>query len=242
MKKYILCLCCSIFIIQINAQHGDNSMHNNIFPKDMTHQLPKSAFRYHSTPITTDSMYHHTFKNIHKDSLPPIDFQNYYLIGKSRCAQCILFCKGSRKACHQNNCHNSFYWLLMEKDSLRAQQATYEPVSHTFIPFFRCKYPVSGPFVLQSESDFQEFIKKCPELRNMEVDFTKECVLFRYAGGDCLASFDHEFYLNHEQKKLVWQLYNIWGGCRAGGLRQFAVKIPKVPAGYEVNYEQVFID
>ncbi len=70
----------------------------------------------------------------------------------------------------------------------------------------------------------------------------KYLVLTRTEGGDCHARYEHEISLDTLQKTLRWKVYNIYGGCRAAGIKDFVIQVPKPPEDYKIIFETELVD
>lgn len=212
---------------------GDSIVH-----QDLTHQLPTIRFPI-ETIITTKQIYEQVFQTMNQDTLPPIDFTSFTLIGKKKCSQCAVFCQHELNMCHRNACSYTYQWLLIENEKVK-EITQIEVIEHQGIFWESCKTWIKTTEI-RTPKELKAFQSKC-EVTISTIDFENEMILLRRAGGDCRATFTHEFYLDHSRKVLVWKLYNKWGRCRAGGSFKFAVKIPKPPVGYNIEYEQILIE
>lgn len=95
--------------------------------------------------------------------------------------------------------------------------------------------------VIDNDSLLNELKKDC-ESEPDTINFEYHILLSEYFGGDCHVRFRHYIYLDTATKTMWWKVYNIYGGCRAGGGKRFLVKVPKPPAGYAIKIDEIIID
>lgn len=99
------------------------------------------------------------------------------------------------------------------------------------------KFPlcIDNDSLLQLYYDFAGFADD-------SINLATDILLQSYFGGDCHVRFRHSVFLDTISKKLIWRVYNIYGGCRAGGGRYFVLKVPKPPKGYTIEVEELLVD
>lgn len=96
--------------------------------------------------------------------------------------------------------------------------------------------------VIDSDSLMLAMKERCRDFSGDSIDFSKEILMFRHVGGDCHAWYKHRIFLDPSRKKLVWIVYNYYGGCRAGGGQTFWFIVPRPPEGYEVEMTTYLMD
>ncbi len=133
------------------------------------------------------------------------------------------------------------YDFYPEKEDSAIIKMGYIPVQHLSLLIFKQLGYFKTPAIIDNDSlltAYDSLTKK--NLSSFNID--SFVILQSYFGGDCHARFEHFMYLDTTQKKLVWKVYNIWGGCRAGGGRYFAFKVCKPPKGYTYEIDEVLVE
>jgi hypothetical protein len=125
-------------------------------------------------------------------------------------------------------------------DSLRLKTDSFPNVPYKIIPWLPrfCFYDED---IIDSDSAFDAIKERC-KFDYDSVDFSKEILMYRMEGGDCHARYYNRLYLDTAQKTMFWIVYNIWGGCRAGGGRSFWMVAPKPPEGYTILFRTYMLD
>lgn len=138
------------------------------------------------------------------------DFTNYHILGQQVCRQCLQFCHHDEgeTSCHRNRCN--FEWVWQIRDNKKA--FTEIPSSH-----------------LASPSEYDLSWRK--EINNdTVVTSAGKAVWYTTGRGDCLARFSYKLYTDRYYPVLLLKEWNYWGGCRAGGVRNFQLSF-SMPEG-----------
>lgn len=98
------------------------------------------------------------------------------------------------------------------------------------------------PWLIDNDSALQLMKDKCPQAIIDSFNLQTHILLNEYFGGDCHVRFVHRLYLDSASKTMIWKVYNIWGGCRAGGGERFLLIAPKPPVGFIVKIDEVLVD
>lgn len=110
-----------------------------------------------------------------------------------------------------------------------------------------------NPFIIDSlvyfdnKDSVKHFIKKSDAngpVNLSGINFEENgLILVPYQGTDCHSKFDFTLYRDFCVKEYVLSLKIIYGGCRAGGMKQLRwLKIPKLPEGYKTTYRIYYDD
>lgn len=240
--KYLFLL--PLFLISFIASSQDLSLDlkSLSFRKDLSLsqrlKLPQLPIKHRKKQLVLesqeefDSLFSIYFKN---KEAPIIDFANYRLAYLSVCGQCLVFCEHLYGSCHRNACHYESAWYLQLREA---------PVLVSFeqLPVYYCQNSKYKQGIVDSDSAYQLNWSACADLDSIEVDFSKELLLFRSLLGDCHVSYRHEVLLSHGMKTLTWKVYKVWGGCRAGSVKNFGIKVAKPPQGYQIKFIEVEVD
>lgn len=73
-------------------------------------------------------------------------------------------------------------------------------------------------------------------------DFKQSMLLTNVYGGDCLMQLMPHAYFDHVTNTLVLDVYNIWGGCRAGGREYLAVVVDKPKTDIEIAFHEIQVE
>lgn len=98
------------------------------------------------------------------------------------------------------------------------------------------------PWLIDNDSTLLLLKEKCPPAGIDSFNINTHILLNEYFGGDCHVRFIHRVYLDTTHKAMIWKVYAIWGGCRAGGGERFVLMAPKPPVGYTIKVEEVLAD
>lgn len=213
--------------------------------------LPEASNYYSvNTVIFNEARFKWIFSSTHADSLPEIDFQKYKLLGMPICDECIenkeqiliinnlidsegnYHIVGCRKKDKKNKTKQ--YWFLIEKG--KYPEIEYTPL---LLPY---RYEL--PYYAESIIDNQQLLDSIipDSYLNQKIDFEKYLILTRTEGGDCHARYEHEVSLDTFRKTLRWKVYNIYGGCRAAGIKDFIIQVPKPPEDYDIVFETEMVN
>lgn len=102
-----------------------------------------------------------------------------------------------------------------------------------------------GAYKLPAVIDNDSLLKAYGEFTKQNLDsfdISNYIIVHGYFGGDCMVRFIHRLYTDTVNKKLKWTIYNVWGGCRAGGGKYFAFKVPRPIKGYAVEIEEILVE
>lgn len=138
--------------------------------------------------------------------------------------------------------HSQFYWDWHEVDTSYFKDSGYVLLKRDFVSIdMRKAWGFKVPHAITNDSLLKEFTRGCSSCID-SFNFDTHIILQGYFGGDCHARFEDYAYLDTIARKLIWRVYNIYGGCRAAGGKSFVFKIPKPPIGYTIEVEEVLID
>lgn len=236
--KIIYFVCCILISNTLHAQILLLKMDSTRVYYDMKlkDRLYNPFSEWSSNTIFNDSVSFHVFF----DSVsamkerPIIDFKKYQVGLDSYCAQCEAHCnhdKYDHNVCHRNSCSYTTVYYTQERS--RREDINFKTI---FLPD---KFYVRDS-IISSKARWEEMQKD--QKISEEIDFDKEILLFRSAGGDCHAHFSHEFFLDHLNKRMVWKIFNHYGGCRAGLVKYFLIKVPKPTEGYSISFVKILVD
>jgi len=216
-------------------------------------ELPETRNYYFltSTVIFDELHFKRLFDEEYEGQIPAVDFKKFKLIGMGVCRECIeditdikiviilddiqsnYYIAGCDKV-NKETCDRRQYWFLVEKGK-------YPEIE--FTPFIlppRFDLPYFAPSVVDNQQLLDSIAPGI--LINQKIDFEKYLILTRTSGGDCHASYQHEVSMDTLQKALKWKVYNIYGGCRGAGFKDFVIQVPKPPEDYEIIYETELVD
>lgn len=142
----------------------------------------------------------------------------------------------------------SFLLLSHLKDSLNIETKQFcevvelaKPIPFDFIATDHFhEFNADDSFIIDNEKDLKKALGKS-EL-NIDVDFSKEIILQTIVGGDCLMRLRHQVIMDRNNKMITWRIYNIWGGCRAGGLKSTWIKMMKPEEGFDVVVDVILVE
>ena len=78
--------------------------------------------------------------------------------------------------------------------------------------------------------------------KDIDIDLSKEIILFATVGGDCMMWLSHEIEKDNSNEKITWKIYNHWGRCRAGGHISTWIKIKKPSSDFVIEKEIILVD
>lgn len=165
---------------------------------------------------------------------PKVDFKMYQVRSDIYCKQCLTTCfhNGTyHRECHRNVCSYTTE-LFLQQRKIR-EEINFEIILSPPKSFYKDS-------IISTQEKWKSLYKEKEGVA--EIDFEKNLVLHQYAGGDCHARFSHEAFLDHTNKRLVWRIYNEYGGCRAGLSKEFVIKVQQPPSGYEIKFEEILVD
>lgn len=138
--------------------------------------------------------------------------------------------------------YSQFDWDWHGVDSSYFKDSGYILLKRDFVAIdMRKAWGYKVPHAITNDSLLKEFTRGCTDCID-SFNFNTHIILQGDFLGDCHAKFEDYVYLDTIAKKLIWRVYNIYGGCRAGGGKSFVFKIPKPPIGYTIKVEEVLID
>ncbi len=73
-------------------------------------------------------------------------------------------------------------------------------------------------------------------------DFSKKLLLVGSYGGDCHMELETHLSFDPITNTLILNTYNIWGGCRAGGSRSFAILVEKPKENFDVVFQEIQLE
>lgn len=125
-------------------------------------------------------------------------------------------------------------------DSLIKHNDSFADVPYRIIPWLP-RFCFYDDHIIDNDSAFKAMKERC-NFSYDSVDFSKEVLMYRSEGGDCHARYYNRLYLDTAQKTMYWIVYNVYGGCRAGGWRSFWMVAPKPPEGYAIRFRTYMLE
>lgn len=117
----------------------------------------------------------------------------------------------------------------------------YIPVDFKITPFTGKRYCYTS-VVIDADSTLKKVNEECQTTLPDSINFNTHLLVMARFGGDCFMRLRHKVYLDTVSKTMIWKVYNIWGGCRAGGSRAELIMVPKPPEGYAVKVDEVLVE
>ena len=84
--------------------------------------------------------------------------------------------------------------------------------------------------------------EECSMARILKVDLTKQSLIGYRVGGDCFMRADSKVFRSDLTKTYQVQIFNYWGGCRAGGTYVGWLVIDKIPDDYKVEFSKILVE
>jgi hypothetical protein len=144
------------------------------------------------------------------------NFGDYHILGTQSCRQCFLFCDHDtgREPCHRNRCSLSWIWQMREN----SKAFTEVQVKAVIQPWEK------------QQADRFLFLKDTVIIPASDSGMASWYTTGR---GDCHARFEHRLFKDRYHPVLLLKQWNHWGGCRAGGSKEFVINfINKVNTRY----------
>lgn len=142
------------------------------------------------------------------------DFNNYHILGQEVCRQCHIVCKHDEgdKNCHRNRCNLVWKWVM------RRNNIAFSEIPVSALP-----------------QDSESAIQKIGRLnwRDTVIQDKENPASGKWyttGGGDCHARFSYKIYTDNFHSALLLREWNYYGGCRAGGFKEFTLSF-KLPDG-----------
>ena len=101
----------------------------------------------------------------------------------------------------------------------------------------RC-FRMTGNSVIDA-AKFEEIVKRkgCETLKeSLQIDLEKHTLISYHVGGDCMMRLRKNVSRDDSEKKLVVEIFNIWGGCRAGGRLSGLLAVDKIPSDFTIEF------
>ncbi|MFK7784634.1 MAG: hypothetical protein AB8B56_05955 [Crocinitomicaceae bacterium] len=73
-------------------------------------------------------------------------------------------------------------------------------------------------------------------------DFSKKLLLAGSYGGDCHMKLETHLSFDPITNTMILNVYNIWGGCRAGGSRSFAILVEKPKESFDIVFQEIQVE
>ncbi len=99
---------------------------------------------------------------------------------------------------------------------------------------------ISG-IVINNDNLFT-YWKKKEGINCEKPDFSKKVMLAGSYGGDCMMRLIPHLSFDPVTNTLVLNVYNIWGGCRAGGNKSFAILVGKPKQYFNVVFQEIQLE
>lgn len=163
-----------------------------------------------------------------------VNFIDNRIVGLPYCPLCLMACSKISGGCHDGECIVSHYWYVESKKPL------FE-LKHEVIPACESCVFIRDFTKIDTDSLFSVFRKECNNQWLPDVDFSREIILAKRSWGDCKARYVHKVVLDSLSKKLIWKEFNIYGGCRAAGSKETCLVVPRPPAGFDVEIQEILI-
>lgn len=152
------------------------------------------------------------------------DFKNYHIFGEQACRQCMEFCHhdAGQTACHRNKCDMEWIWVMRDnKKAFTEIPVSILPghISKDLPPNVRSFW---GDTLIKSKTD------------------TAIAKWYTTGRGDCFARFEYRLYADKYHSALLLKEWNYWGGCRAGGRKDFTLSF-SMPEGILYKFKNTIL-
>jgi len=141
------------------------------------------------------------------------NFSDYHILGTLECKQCMLYCHHDegQTNCHCNRCNKGWVWTM------RDNKKAFTEIPVTIMPGH------IGNKLLSKHHSFigDTIIKATPDNSMTQWYVTGH--------GDCMAHFNYSLFTDKYHPVLLLQERNYWGGCRAGGSRDYTISFIMSP-------------
>lgn len=128
------------------------------------------------------------------------DFTNYHVLGELICRQCLETCRHDEgyRVCHRNACNKEWVWVV------RDNQKAFTEIPATAMPghIGRDKHMFYDTVII-AKSDTARW--------------------YTTGHGDCFAHFKYAVVADKYHHALILKEWNYWGGCRAGGSKEYTI-------------------
>ncbi len=174
-------------------------------PFDTAHPYNRAGENY--IYILSSNDVYHLFGYSTYTEFSRFDFSRYHITGIQVCMQCRRVCRHEEglTTCHRNRCQQEWIWLKRENEK-----------AFTGIPslFKEGHADVALP-------DGRQYF-----LRDTVIPKTPGSAMMAWyinAGGDCHARYEFDVLSDRYYPVVLLKEWNYYGGCRAGGFRDFTV-------------------
>lgn len=117
-----------------------------------------------------------------------------------------------------------------------------EMSSFQYTPLATSQFPFLGSFRMVIDNDSLFTIWKEKDIDYETPDFRENLILANSYGGDCLMRLQPHAFFDAITNTLVLNVYNIWGGCRAGGRESIAVLVERPKDNFSVVFHEIQLD
>ena len=213
MRLLIGCLlcCCSV-----SAQITDSSIVKPVdlpatepFDSSRTWQRVSSPYIY----IISDNDIYNYFGNMTSMKFREFNFGHYHILGEFKCRQCMQFChhKEGQTKCHRNRCNKEWIWVMRENEKAFTEIPVSASPGYTGIAMPAGRHSFLRDTVIKAVSD------------------TVKATWYTTGHGDCFAHFKYGLFADKYHPVLLLKEWNYWGGCRAGGSRDYTLSFSMYP-------------
>lgn len=102
-------------------------------------------------------------------------------------------------------------------------------------------YQESNVLVIDNDSLFDAFMwhEETPISRP---DFNEKVLIVQSVGGDCFMRVYPEVEIDSSANQIQITVYNLWGGCRAGGSKTLIAEVPIPDNGMQFYFEEIQLE
>ena len=117
---------------------------------------------------------------------------------------------------------------------------TLEVSSFVFNPIIPFNFIDSSGIITNNDSLFT-YLKKVG-IHCEKADFRKKLILVSSYGGDCLMHLMPHVFFDRITNTMVLNVYNIWGGCRAGGRKSIAILVERPKENFNIVFQEIQVE
>lgn len=142
------------------------------------------------------------------------NFSDYHILGTLECKQCMLYCHHDegQTNCHRNRCNKEWLWVM------RDNKKAFTDIPATVMP---------GHIGSGLPSNLRSFWGDTIIKAAADTSMTK---WYTTGHGDCMVHFTYGLFTDNYHPVLLLKEWNHWGGCRAGGSRDYSIFFKMPPA------------
>jgi hypothetical protein len=214
---FILLLCCGTASGQSIYSGKDSSFIKFIgnlpssepFDTAYAYRKVNSPFVY----IISDKDLYENFGFELSEKFMDFNFSDYHILGTFQCKQCLMYCHHDQgqKNCHRNSCNIEWVWMMRDNKKAFTEIPAIVMPGHSGDDLSSKLHSFIGDTIIKSVPD-----------TNMRQWYTT-------GHGDCMAHFDYSLFSDKYHPVLLLREMNYWGGCRAGGSRDYTISFTMPP-------------